>query len=169
LANKNILGRMQQKHDTSANWALATTFIPLKGELIIYSDLNKFKIGDGVTVVESLPFATSDALPSQEGQAGKFLTTDGETASWGVPAGVPTIATYTGIIPQGSTSPITVNFTGSFAGTYTTDASGNIVTVDAQVGASSVTFTAAQAPATAITCNVLACSIMVSDVNGEEF
>lgn len=34
----------------------ATNFVPLKGEIIIYDDLRKIKIGDGVTKVGSLAF-----------------------------------------------------------------------------------------------------------------
>ena len=51
--------RLCQKVDTKANWDKATNFIPLKGELIIYSDLGMFKIGDGSTGVNALPFTTS--------------------------------------------------------------------------------------------------------------
>ena len=50
---------MLQKHDTKANWDKATNFILLKGEMIIYDDLNDFKIGDGVTKVGELEFAIS--------------------------------------------------------------------------------------------------------------
>lgn len=53
---KKIKTRMQTKHDTTVNWAKATTFVPLAGEMIVYDDLNKFKIGDGVTTVVNLPF-----------------------------------------------------------------------------------------------------------------
>lgn len=56
MANKTFQGRIQMKNDTSANWAKATSFIPLKGELIIYTDVNRVKIGDGATVVNSLSF-----------------------------------------------------------------------------------------------------------------
>jgi len=35
--------------------------VPLKGEIIIYTDLNKIKIGDGVTVVGNLEFFGGDA------------------------------------------------------------------------------------------------------------
>ena len=59
MANKTFQGRMVQKHDTKANWDKATNFIPLKGEIIIYDDLNDFKIGDGVTKVGELEFAAS--------------------------------------------------------------------------------------------------------------
>jgi len=39
--------RMQQKSDTSENWAKAINFCPLKGEVIVYTDINRLKIGDG--------------------------------------------------------------------------------------------------------------------------
>ena len=68
MANKTFQGRIVQKHDTEANWGKANNFIPLKGEIIIYDDLNKIKIGDGVTKVgdltfiNNLPIATTDTL-----------------------------------------------------------------------------------------------------------
>ena len=52
-----VYARMQQKADTSANWAKATNFTPLEGEMIVYTDKNQFKIGDGKTNVNDLPFA----------------------------------------------------------------------------------------------------------------
>ena len=48
--------RISNKIDTTANWNNTINFIPLKGELIIYSDTNQLKIGDGVTKVQDLPF-----------------------------------------------------------------------------------------------------------------
>ena len=59
MANKTYQGRIVQKHDSSANWAKAINFIPLKGEIIIYDDLNKIKIGDGTTKVNDLDFFAS--------------------------------------------------------------------------------------------------------------
>ena len=56
MANKTFQGRIVQKHDTEANWDKATNFVPLKGEIIIYDDLKKIKIGDGVTKVGNLAF-----------------------------------------------------------------------------------------------------------------
>lgn len=56
MANKTFQGRIIQKHDTKANWDKATNFVPLKGEIIIYDDLKKIKIGDGATKVGSLAF-----------------------------------------------------------------------------------------------------------------
>lgn len=54
--------RIKLKHDTEENWLKATTFKPLKGELIIYDvdsahSAPRFKVGDGVNVVGDLPFA----------------------------------------------------------------------------------------------------------------
>ena len=67
---KNITSRIQQKHDTAANWANATTFIPKKGEIVIYdAEYNtsgvqtqavRFKIGDGSRTINNLPFALID-------------------------------------------------------------------------------------------------------------
>ena len=56
MANKEMKARVQQKIDTSTNWAKATNFIPLKGEIIVYSDTKQIKIGDGTTKVNSLPY-----------------------------------------------------------------------------------------------------------------
>lgn len=59
MANKTFQGRIVQKHDTKANWDKALNFVPLLGEIIIYDDLNDFKIGDGVSKVGELEFAVS--------------------------------------------------------------------------------------------------------------
>lgn len=62
MAEKNINSRIIHKHDTEVNWAKAINFIPRQGELIVYDidsthDYERIKIGDGTTVVGSLPFA----------------------------------------------------------------------------------------------------------------
>lgn len=56
MVNNTFQGRIIQKHDTKANWDKATNFVPLKGEIIIYDDLKKIKIGDGATKVGNLVF-----------------------------------------------------------------------------------------------------------------
>lgn len=62
MANQTFQGRMVQKHDTKANWEKATNFIPLKGEIIIYDDLRKIKIGDGSTKINDLNFINADTI-----------------------------------------------------------------------------------------------------------
>lgn len=64
MAEKTIKnGRIINKHDTEANWNKATGFIPYQGEVIVYDadeyySYERFKIGDGVTVVTDLPFSS---------------------------------------------------------------------------------------------------------------
>lgn len=81
MTQKTIKTRIINKHAIESDWIKAVNFTPLKGELIIYDieiDANdntlalpsdrttpytyeRFKIGDGITNVNSLPFA-DDAL-----------------------------------------------------------------------------------------------------------
>ena len=73
MPSKNINTRIQNKHDTEANWNSATNFKPLDGGIIVYDvDSNhpypRYKVGDGKTVVTALPFSTNildDYLPIQ--------------------------------------------------------------------------------------------------------
>ena len=44
------------KKDTSINWSKAKNFIPKENEVIIYTDLDKKKIGNGKTLLHELPF-----------------------------------------------------------------------------------------------------------------
>ena len=58
---KNILGRIIHKHDTLENWNKATSFIPEKGEIIVYDiddnfSYERIKVGDGITPVTNLPY-----------------------------------------------------------------------------------------------------------------
>ena len=64
----NVKTRIIQKHDSSANWAKATTFVPLKGEIIIYDDLGRIKIGDGISNINRLPFIENMNLLSLMGR-----------------------------------------------------------------------------------------------------
>lgn len=58
---KEIPGRLILKHDIESNWNRAVTFIPKQGEIVIYDiddthSYERFKIGDGTTLVGQLPF-----------------------------------------------------------------------------------------------------------------
>ena len=65
MSDKILQTRIKQKIDTKANWDKAVNFVPLKGEIIVYSDLNKIKVGDGAKKVSELPFlADSDTHQS---------------------------------------------------------------------------------------------------------
>ena len=68
--------RIQLKRDTTANWNAARGFIPLQGEVIIYTDYDSYekevdgrvktilvpniKIGDGMAYVQDLPFVSQE-------------------------------------------------------------------------------------------------------------
>ena len=52
--------RVLSNHGTSDEWNNKPGFIPLEGEIILYTDLRKFKVGDGRTVVGALDFYTGD-------------------------------------------------------------------------------------------------------------
>ena len=65
MGERSLSARIQNKCDTTANWAKATNFVPKKGEIIVYSDgggtgIPKMKVGDGATKVGSLKFIESD-------------------------------------------------------------------------------------------------------------
>lgn len=59
MANNTLKTRIVLNNHTSAEWASDTykTKVPLKGEICIYSDLRKIKIGDGSTTITDLSFA----------------------------------------------------------------------------------------------------------------
>lgn len=88
---KVMQSRIQNKHDLEVNW-LKATFVPLKGELIIYDaekdtdelpegrttrySYSRFKIGDGFRTINELPFtldnyATVDSIPNTDNFASK--------------------------------------------------------------------------------------------------
>lgn len=63
----SVKTRIQLKCDTEEHWGRALNFIPLFGELIIYSadDAHPFfrlKVGDGVTNVVELPFIRAESM-----------------------------------------------------------------------------------------------------------
>ena len=65
MSTKTMKARLQMKIDTAEHWASATTFVPLKGEIIFttneYGKVIEMRIGDGQTLYSNLaPFADSD-------------------------------------------------------------------------------------------------------------
>ena len=69
--NNTLKTRIQLKSDTKENWDQASNFIPLEGELIIYTTTATpptcyLKVGDGTTTVTNLPFVDSVTINGQE-------------------------------------------------------------------------------------------------------
>lgn len=84
MTEKIINTRVVNKHDTEAKWNAATTFVPKQGEIIIYDkdsnyDYERIKIGDGSTVVSSLPFVHADKATKDA--SGNIITETYETKS----------------------------------------------------------------------------------------
>ena len=82
-SNNTIKTRIQLKSDTEANWISANTrngsfgFIPLRGEIIIYSAddthaFSRLKVGDGSTNVVDLPFIDAGTLNGEETEIAKY-------------------------------------------------------------------------------------------------
>ena len=71
MAEKTLKTRIIQKHDTEANWLLATNFTPMNGEIIIYDeddnyDYKRIKIGNGINNVNDLDFVVNkEDIPTQ--------------------------------------------------------------------------------------------------------
>lgn len=70
---------MQMRRGTAAAWTAANPILAA-GEWGLETDTKKLKMGDGSTAWSSLTYL--DALPTQSGNGGKYLTTDGSIASW---------------------------------------------------------------------------------------
>lgn len=116
MSEKILKSRVIQKHDIEANWLKATNFIPKQGEIIIYDidsthNYERMKIGDGKTVVSSLPFVEA----SKAENANHATTADTATN-----AGHATTAGH-------ATSADTAT-TADSATKATQDASGNVIT-----------------------------------------
>lgn len=81
MSEKTLKSRIIHKHDVEANWLKATNFVPLAGEIIIYDidathAYERVKVGDGKTVVSSLPFIDDNKVDKI---AGKGLSTNDYT------------------------------------------------------------------------------------------
>lgn len=70
MSEKRLNSRIVHKHDTEANWLKATNFIPMLGEIILYDadathPTPRIKVGDGETLVSSLPF-TDEPITNEQ-------------------------------------------------------------------------------------------------------
>lgn len=63
--NKKAYLRIQQRNDSTAAWNTANTagFKPLQGEIIVYNDVNRIKIGDGSDkTISNIPFLDDNCV-----------------------------------------------------------------------------------------------------------
>jgi hypothetical protein len=102
-----MTARMQQRRDTAANWT-STNPTLAAGEMGIETDTYKFKVGNGSTAWATLPYSVD--IPSQTGQAGKYLKTDGTVTSWDTVAGdIEGVTAGTGLSGGGTSGTVTVS------------------------------------------------------------
>lgn len=86
-SNKEFKTRIQHKIDTPENWAKATNFIPLNGEIIVYSYpaedglQSKIKIGDGSSYLANLPFINTEITLNGTSKAATTASFYAPTAS----------------------------------------------------------------------------------------
>lgn len=146
MANKTLKTRIINKHDTQANWAKAVNFIPKAGEVIVYTDLHKVKVGDGTTKVSALPFIDNDKVDKVSGKqlsTNDYTTTEknklagiengaqkntvtsvaGKTGA--VTLSIDDIANLSSTIPTVNNATITIQQNGATKGTFTLNQSGN--------------------------------------------
>lgn len=89
MANeKTIKTRIQLKNDIQTNWDRQVNFIPLKGEVIIYSaddshPFSRLKIGDGEKTVPALPFIDSGTINGKILEDSIIIIKDGQFPSIG--------------------------------------------------------------------------------------
>lgn len=83
MGTKKVKIRIQQKHDIEANW-VNSELVPMAGEVIVYDidsthTYERFKIGDGETVVSKLPFTVNphthdDKVSNDGGYVNRSIT-----------------------------------------------------------------------------------------------
>lgn len=103
MSERSLNTRIQNKIDTTANWAKATNFVPKKGEIIVYSDgggtgIPKMKVGDGTTKVGSLKFIIA-TVPDASDTVSGIVNTGEQTFG-----GNKTFKGYTRFITGGASS-----------------------------------------------------------------
>ena len=92
MAQKTLKTRVVNKHDIEANWNLATSFYPMKGEVIVYDaetaddrlpegrttriTYERMKIGDGVNLPIDLPFVDEEITKKLDEKVDKVAGKD---------------------------------------------------------------------------------------------
>lgn len=84
MANKNIIARVQNKYDSSTNWASANPIL-LAGELGIESDTGLVKIGNGTGRWNTLAYINNFGQTNSGGITAVTSTDESDIQASGVP------------------------------------------------------------------------------------
>lgn len=77
-----VAKRIQLRHDTLANWtSVGNSLVLLAGEFAYETDTARSKVGDGVTVWNSLPYFSSSSTPLGGLDGGGPFASEGVSAS----------------------------------------------------------------------------------------
>lgn len=86
MSEKRWYSRVVHKHDVESNWQRALSFVPMKGEIVVYDtdetySYERFKIGDGITTINALPFSgsTNNYTTEEKEQLETLVTLIGDT------------------------------------------------------------------------------------------
>lgn len=142
----SILGQYQFRRDTAANWSSANPIL-LAGEFGLETDTAKFKIGNGASAWNSLPYGGLQGVQGEQGIQGiqGIQGEKGDTGATGAtgatgPAG-PSTSSFANIAVAGQTTVVADNSTDTLtlvgAGTVsiTTDAVTDTITITGTAGA----------------------------------
>ena len=151
MADNTIKTRIQLKNDTEAHWNLATNFKPKEGEVIVYSaddthPFSRLKVGNGSTVVSSLPFIDSGTVTGhtveKDVPSNAVFTDNNTTYTFANGTNGFTVTPSGGSAQTVTVTPsITNNVTGSGTSGYLTKFNGtNTITDGPQLGSSTTTF-----------------------------
>lgn len=112
---------------------------------------SKLSLGTSVQATDMVPDVIQDLLPSQAGNSGKYLRTDGTTATWETVSGGGgggDVSAYSANWTSGTTKVISHGLSTSDVVVSIVDNTNNIVYVDAEVtDSNTVTLTSSEAPA----------------------
>lgn len=104
----NIL-RKGVEYNTETYWNAQTDYIPASGSIIVYTDLNKMKIGDGTSKLGDLNFISVPA----EGNNGDALVKNEKGSKWETPVEATLVSIPNGVLKSdgnGNISGITTNY-----------------------------------------------------------
>ena len=116
MAEKIINTIITNRCDTLANWN-ASKYVPKEGEIILYSDENRIKIGDGVSLAKNLNYVSTETYTlSKSDNTITLVGSDGHTSS--IADSSTTYVGGTGV--NVSNGVISLKTSGAAAGTYGT-------------------------------------------------